>query len=285
VQEYVENSDCVIMLGAFITDVFLGLYTGQVNRKQSIIMTTEKARIGHRTYEQVRFKDFLEALIRTPIAAQPNVPHPRPAPSPKPLQQDELATPLTVEAFFRILGLHMGDQNTVVCDTGDALIGAMDLRITGRSQFLSDAYYLSMGFAVPASIGAMAAAPDSRVLCVVGDGAFQMTGIELSTAAKYGMAPIVFILNNDGYGTQRHIIDGAFNNILPWNYTRLTDLLGYGKSARVTTLGELEIAMTDALADSTLHVIEVVVPRHDSSPSLKRMGEQLSRMRDANKRG
>ena len=285
VQNYVETSDCVIMLGAFITDVFLGLYTGQVNRKQSIVMTTEKARIGHRTYEQVRFKDFLESLIQTTMDAKADTARPRPAPSPKPLDAAEKNTPLTVEAFFRILGLHLGDQHTVVCDTGDALIGAMDLRITGRSQFLSDAYYLSMGFAVPAGIGAMAAAPDSRVICVVGDGAFQMTGIELSTAGKYGMAPIVFIINNDGYGTQRHIIDGTFNNILPWNYTKLTELLGYGKSAKVHTLGELEQAMTAALADNTLHLIEVVVPRHDSSPSLRRMGEQLSRLRDKDKRG
>ena len=108
-----------------------------------------------------------------------------------------------------------------------------------------------------------------------------MTCMELSTAAKYGMAPIVIILNNDGYGTQRHIIDGPFNDIHRWHYTKITEVLGQGKSACVHTKGELQAALQDAVSSQVLYIIEVIIPRGDCSPSLKKMGEQLGKLRNA----
>lgn len=286
VQQYVEKSDCLILLGAFITDVFLGMNTAKINRRNTILATTEKTRIGFRTYEQVVFKELLERLNGAAIEPR-NLAHlPAPAPEPKPLSADEKNQTITIEQFFRVIGLTVGENDTVVCDTGDALLGAMRLRTKKPSNFLSDAYYLSMGFAVPAAIGVMAAAKEGeRVFAIVGDGAFQMTGIELSTAAKFGMRPIVFVLNNDGYGTQRHILDGPFNEILRWNYTDLTKLLGKGVAFKVETLGALEDAIAHARDATEFALIEVIIPRDDCSPSLKRMGEELGKLRDKEKRG
>ena len=283
-QEYVENSDCLIMLGAFITDVFLGLYTAKLSRKNAILSTTEKTRIGLHSYDDVLFKDFIEGLNNAPIKKRGAFTNPNPPIMPKPLDAKEANDALTVESFFRIMATTMPDGATVISDTGDALIGAIGLRTTKQNNFLSDAYYLSMGFAVPAAIGATVAAPDSRVIAIVGDGAFQMTGIELSTAGKYKMKPVVCVINNDGYGTQRHIIDGPFNNILMWNYTKLTEVFGYGKGVKVKTKGELNAVLKEAFASDDMYLIEVVVPRDDCSPSLKRMGEELGKQRDASKR-
>lgn len=285
VQDYVEQSDCVIMLGAFITDVFLGMNSAQLDRRRAIVMTTEKARVGLRSYDDVQFRDFLEAINQAPLSRKPDRTTPTLIPVPAPLQAHEHEQALTIETFFRILGLHLPVDSTVVCDTGDALLGAISLHTAQRNNFLSDAYYLSMGFAVPAAIGAMSANPNSRTFAVVGDGAFQMTGTELSTAAKYGLAPIVFVLNNDGYGTQRHILDGPFNRITMWDYTQIPDLIRYGKGIRVHTAGELETAIKAALAEHTLHVIEVTIPRDDCSRSLRRLGEELGKLRDIEKRG
>ena len=51
---------------------------------------------------------------------------------------------------------------------------------------------------------------------IVGDGAFQMTGMELSTIARHGLNPIVVVLNNHGYTTERFLLDGPFNDIHDW---------------------------------------------------------------------
>lgn len=282
-QTYVEESDCLLMLGAFITDVFLGMNTARLERKRTILATTDKIRVGLRSYDHVLLRDFLEGLAASAITAKTPGMLPAPAPEPKPLQANEMDTALNVEGFFRILGLSIGERNALVCDTGDALIGAMGLRSPGSNDFLSDAYYLSMGFAMPAAIGVMAAKPQARTFVIAGDGAFQMTGTELSTAAKYGMKPIVFVINNDGYGTQRHILDGNFNNILMWDYTKLTDMLRVGQSFKVRTLGELDTAIRTALSGEMLSLIEVIVPKTDASRSLRRMGEELGKQRDREK--
>ncbi len=282
-QKRVEESDCLIMLGAFITDMFLGLNTAKLERKRAILATTEETRVGLRRYDKIIFKEFLEKLLYSNIAPRPKTAASCAAPV-KPLIYEK-TDPISVEKFFGLLGERLPEDATLVCDTGDALIGASTLRTSNRNNFLADAYYLSMGFAVPASIGAMAANPDSRAVVIVGDGAFQMTGIELSTIAKENMAPVVIIINNDGYGTQRHIIDGGFNNIHPWDYTKLTELLRYGAAYRCTTMGELSVAVTRAMKQKKqMALIEVVVPRDDCSPALRRMGEELGKARDITKK-
>ena len=287
VQHYVEGSDCLIMLGAMVNDVWFGFNStsDKLSNKHRLLATTEKMRIGARTYEYVEMKEFLEGLLAAPITPRTPGELPEPVPEPQPLSPAERDETVSIEHFYRILGLHADANSIITCDTGDALFGAVKLRTKNATNFLSDAYYLSMGFAIPAAIGVMAAKPESRSISIVGDGAFQMTGIELSTAVKFGMKPIVFVLNNDGYGTQRFIIDGPFNEILPWNYTKLTELFGAGVSKTVRTLGEVENAFKEAMASDVFTLIEVIVPRDACSPGLRRAGEELGRLRDKEKRG
>ncbi len=279
-QEYVDTSDCVIMLGTFLTDVLLGLNTSELTRKNSIMVTTETARVGYHHYEEVVFEDFLNGIKNSGVQRRGDFKNPIAAPNPKVLSDSDKATPLASESFFSVLSGHIDDGDTIVCDTGDSLLGAINVRTTKSSNFISDAYYLSMGFGVPASIGVMAANPSSRTFVIVGDGAFQMTGMELSTAIKNGMKPIVCLLNNDGYGTQRHIIDGPFNNILQWDYTAVTKVFGKGKSIRVKTLGELDSALNDAKKNDEMTFIEVIIPREDSSRPLRRLAGGLKKLRD-----
>src|SRR5205823_258847 len=143
---------------------------------------------------------------------------------------------------------------------------AIGIRTMRRAEFIAPAYYLSMGFAVPASIGVAMANPALRPIVLVGDGAFQMTGTELSTAVRLGLKPIVLVLNNEGYGTMRKIRDGSFNVISQWNYGKICDLVGGGSSMSATTKGELDGALRSALGSTTLRVIDVRIPRNDMSP-------------------
>ena len=110
--------------------------------------------------------------------------------------------PITVDALFRQINAFLADDMVVIADPGDALFGASDLYIHDSAHFLSSAYYASLGFAVPAAGGVQAAAPKLRPLVLVGDGAFQMTGMELSTAVRFRQNPIVIVFDNDGYGNR-----------------------------------------------------------------------------------
>jgi indolepyruvate decarboxylase len=166
---------------------------------------------------------------------------------------------------------------------GDSIFGAIGIRTARRAEFIAPAYYLSMGFAVPASIGVSAAAPNLRPFVLVGDGAFQMTGAELSTAVRLNQKPIVFILNNEGYGTMRKIRDGRFNVISQWNYGKITELIGGGESTIATTKGELDGAIRSALGSTQVRVIDVKIPRDSISPQLANMTTEMAKMRGGKK--
>ena len=61
----------------------------------------------------------------------------------------------------------------------------------------------SMGYGIPAAISASIECPDRTVVCLAGDGCFQMTCNELSTAMQHGAKPIIVVMNNGRYGTIR----------------------------------------------------------------------------------
>ncbi|HVV70473.1 MAG TPA: thiamine pyrophosphate-dependent enzyme, partial [Verrucomicrobiae bacterium] len=145
-------------------------------------------------------------------------------------------------------------------------------------EFLAPAYYTSMGFAVPACIGAQLAKPKLRPLVLVGDGAFQMTGMELATVARYRLNPIVVVLNNRGYGTERHMQDGPYNDVWPWRYHRIPEVLGAGTGFLVRTEAELDQALESARRDTrSFCVLEVCLAQLDRSPALDRLAVRLAR--------
>ena len=154
----------------------------------------------------------------------------------------------------------------------------MDLYIHRRTEFLGPAYYASMGFGVPASLGAQLADPKLRPLVLVGDGGFQMTGMELSTAVRFDLNPIVVILNNRGYGTERHMQDGPYNDVLDWNYSRIPEVLGKGRGFLVETEEQLDQALFMAERHKeSFCLLDVRLDPLDHSPALQRLAERLAK--------
>ena len=284
VRRYVESSDCVIMLGAFLTDINLGIYTAQLDPLRTICANSEKLSIRYHTYENVRFKDFMRGLLKLPIRRRAL----GKIPSPPPLGHFRVragATRITIKRLFQRLNDFLDENSTVVVDVGDALFGATDLFIRQRTEFLGPAYYASMGFAVPASIGAQLANPKSRPLVLVGDGAFQMTGYELSTMVRYGLNPIVLVLNNYGYGTERQMQDGPYNDLVPWHYSKMTEVLGKGRGFIVKTESDLEEALLESKKwTESFCLLDVQLDPGDRSPALQRLADRLA-MRLANQPG
>ncbi len=275
VRRYVESSDCVIMLGAFMTDINLGIYTARLDPARSIYATSEKLSIRYHTYEEVRFKDFLCGLLAQPLRRRPLRRIPRP---PTPSAWRPTSRPMTVRRLFDRLNAFLAEDTVVVADVGDALFGATDLFIRQRTEFIAPAYYTSMGFAVPAAVGAQLANPRLRPLVLVGDGAFQMTGMELATVARYGLNPVVVVLNNRGYGTERHMQDGPYNDVWPWHYHRLPEILGAGRGFLVRTEQDLDQALTEAQRRSDAFcLLDVHLPPLDRSPALDRLAGRLAK--------
>jgi TPP-dependent 2-oxoacid decarboxylase len=135
-----------------------------------------------------------------------------------------------------------------------------------------------MGFAVPAAVGAQCASPQSRPLVLVGDGAFQMTGMELATIARYRLNPIIIVLNNYGYGTERPMQDGPYNDVWPIQYHRFPEVMGAGRGFVIETERDLNAALVAAEQHTECYcLLEVRLDPSDRSPALQRLTERLGK--------
>jgi indolepyruvate decarboxylase len=278
VRNYVESADLALMLGTFITDMSMGFYTAKLDRRRTVLATSERVGVQYHRYDSIRFHDFLQSLATAKIEPK-HFKHPNPGAVPLPLKSAERVEALTMVDVFRILSLHLNERCCVVADIGDAIFGAVGIRSARQAQFIAPAYYMSMGFAVPASIGVAMAAKKLRPYVVVGDGAFQMTGVEISTIVRLGLNPIIIVLNNDGYGTMRKVHDGRFNVITQWNYGKICELVGGGETVTASTKGEFDAALSRARGSDRVYVIELKIPRNDVSPQLARIAREVRNMR------
>ena len=277
VTRFVEESDCVILLGTFMTDINLGIYTANLDPSNCIYVTSEQLRIRHHHFHNVVMADFIRKLADARLS-----PPKRVLPSRPQLAGMEFKVvadaPITITRLNARLNEILDDNTIVIADIGDSLFGATELVIREQTDFLSPAYYTSMGFAVPAALGAHMAKPDVRTVVIVGDGAFQMTGMEISNLVRHGCHAIVIVLDNKGYGTERFLHPGDFNDINPWNYHKLPEILGGGRGYEVRTEGEFDEVIRRAWDDTSgVSIIQVHIDIQDRSVALERLAERMSK--------
>ena len=273
-RERVESADLVLLLGVSLNDIDLGAYTARLDPERMVRATGGEVIIRHHRYAKIPLREFVLALlqrIRPHRAEFPKGFEGLRAPEfPRPNE------PMKVQRLIGRLNEALTPEMLVVCDTGDCLFAAIELRVHERSEFLASAFYTTMGFAMPAAVGAAVARADRRPLVLVGDGAFQMTGTELSTLCRLGSDAIVIVFNNRGYSTERFILDGPFNDIHPWRFHRFPEIFSPLRGFAVATEEEFDEALSQAIAHrSGPSLIEVALSPDDPSPGMRRLAEHL----------
>lgn len=275
VQDFINDSDCLLILGSILSDVEdLDATSPLLSEGRTIHATADRVAIKHHRYESIKFQDFVQGLVGAPLPSFPlrTLPTHNEAVAAAPPREG----PITLAGLFRHLDTVLTEKTLVIADVGESLFAAADLHVRHRFEFLSPAYYTSMGFAVPAALGAAFAAPALRPIVLVGDGAFQMTGTELASCVRYGQAPIVILLNNRGYSTEREILEGPFNDVHEWQYDRLCEVIGGGVGSKIRTQGEFEQRLAGAFADpGQLHLLNVLLDPADRSPGMMRLAHRL----------
>ncbi len=270
----VEQSDLFLMLGVTLNDVDTGIYTAKLDPHHMIRASLDEVVISAHRYPRVALADFLTALVGSVKTGREGF-----LSAPVALESSkfpESNRPMTTARLIERLNKALSPDMIVVCDVGDCLFAAIDLRVHDQSEFLASSFYTSMGFALPAALGAQIARPNHRVLILVGDGAFQMTGTELSTHAYLGLNPIVVVFNNGGYSTERCILEGPFNNISSWRFDRLGEVFGPLNGYDAATEEAFETALINSLNTQTMpSIINVHLSSDDASSAMKRLAEHL----------
>jgi indolepyruvate decarboxylase len=283
IQQRVREADLVLALGTELTDMNLGAARPQVARDRSVWALDGRVNVSFHQYTDVQLYDFVAALARHPlprfrerVVYHDNLAPPRPGSERRrPLRVNDLLVELN-----RFLAAHAGYH--VVAESGDALFGGLELRLRG-GLYLAQGYYASMGFGVPAALGAQIGT-GVRPLLLTGDGAFQMTGAEISHAPRRGLTPIVVLINNGGWGIFRPVSPRQDLLEIPnWPYAELAQNWG-GVGFVARTAAELAEALRAAHEVKEFVLIECRVAPDDLSPISRRYIRASARKNKAARR-
>jgi indolepyruvate decarboxylase len=277
VRQQVEESDCLLSLGVWMTDLDTGLFSTNLDDRRMIAAEGDQVRIGNHYYSQIQLGDFIRGLTlaikpRSYTASHPAEPYHPPKPfAPK------ASCVLTAPRLYECLDHFLDDQMILLAEIGDALCAAPEFHIEEAENFVVQSYYCSIGFCTGAALGVALARPEKRAVVLIGDGAFQMTAQEVSTLIRERCPALILVINNDGYLIERLLHeDGPYNDIQMWQYSRLPEVFDNGSHAigiRVTTEEELEQAMQIAIKEKDkLVLVEAWLPNRDCSAGLERLG-------------
>jgi indolepyruvate decarboxylase len=272
IQKRVRSADLVLAMGTQLTDMNLGAARPQVLRDRSVWASGQRVNVSFHTYTDVTLKDFVAGLakerlprFRERVRYYDNLK--RPARRAGGARSKKLSINDLLVELNDFLADHPGYD--VFAESGDSLFGGLELRLRADGLYLGQGYYASMGFAVPAAMGAQIGR-GRRPLVLCGDGGFQMTGSEISHAPKLGLSPVVVLVNNGGWGIFRPVSPRQdLLDIPPWPYAALARAWG-GIGVQARNRDELKTALRNAHGADGFVVIECLVPPTDMSPVSRR---------------
>jgi acetolactate synthase-1/2/3 large subunit len=266
-----NRADLVIAVGTRFDDRVTGNVGAFAPDAKVIHFEVDAAEIGKIREAQIPICAPLQpALVRLIAELRKQIPEGREAPTDWidkiagwkeefPLRYD-LGDLLKPQQILEAVRDATAGRDDVIWTTGvgQHQMWAMQYLVCDRPRsFISSGGLGTMGFGIPAAVGAKAARPDATVICIDGDGCFQMTSKELTTATLHGLPIIVVLLRNGSLGMVRQWQEMFYGE----RYSQ-TDLTGpipdYAKMAEafgavamtVTNSSELDTALERALAEN-----------------------------------
>jgi indolepyruvate decarboxylase len=274
----VEDSDGLFLLGAILSDTNFGVSQRKIDLRKTIHAFDRTVTLGYHSYSDLPLDGLVEALLeRLPPSSRTGAGKGCDWPQGLPADDQPIA-PMDIARGVNDMARRHGPM-LIASDMGDCLFTAMDMLDAG---LMAPGYYAGMGFGVPAGMGARAVAGDHRVLILVGDGAFQMTGWELGNCRRYGLDPIVIVFNNASW-EMLHAFqpESGFNDLDDWRFAETAGPLG-GDGVRVSTRAELKAALDRAWATrGRFQLIEAMIPRGVLSDTLARYVQGQKRLHTA----
>jgi indolepyruvate decarboxylase len=264
IRKRVDAADLVVNLGTLLTDMNLGSRPPQITRARSIWAVGNRVNVSFHTYTDVGIRDFVRALQRERLRRHAE----------RVVYADNLKSAsarrggaISVAGMLVELNRFLVGKRgwAVIAESGDMLFAGLDVRIGRGGGYLAQGYYASMGFGVPGALGCEIGS-GKRPIVLCGDGAFQMTGPEIAQAPRYGLRPIVIVVNNGGWGIFRPIAEREDLLAIPnWPYAELARAWG-GAGFVAATPREFRDALTAAERAQSFTVIETRIDPHDLSP-------------------
>ncbi|MFC9930653.1 alpha-keto acid decarboxylase family protein [Streptomyces sp. NPDC127190] len=261
-----DQSDFILALGVWLTDInSLGW---DPDYDKTAFASFDAVKFGTFFGGQVALEHLVDDILARQIERRERKLPDKPAHS-VPTGGD--TDVITYQGFYTYIQQYV-DTNTIVsADASMNYFGSLLLDVPRPRGFVVQSSYSSIGYSGPAATGiCLAKGPEQRVLVFSGDGGFQMTAQCLSTQTRFGLDPIIFVIDNGVYAVEQWLADaGVFHSDEPfykpcllhrWRYSKLAEVFGC-RGWEVGTYGELRDAVTGALENTDgPSLIQVHVP-------------------------
>ncbi|EDR0071518.1 alpha-keto acid decarboxylase family protein [Salmonella enterica subsp. enterica] len=263
VRQAIEDADRVICVGTRFVDTLTAGFTQQLPAERTLEIQPYASRIGE-TWFNLPMAQAVSTLRELCLECAFAPPPTRSAGQPVRIDKGEL----TQESFWQTLQQYLKPGDIVLVDQGTAAFGAAALSLPDGAEVVVQPLWGSIGYSLPAAFGAQTACPDRRVILIIGDGAAQLTIQEMGSMLRDGQAPVILLLNNDGYTVERAIHGAAqrYNDIASWNWTQIPPALNAAQQAecwRVTQAIQLAEVLERLARPQRLSFIEVMLPKAD----------------------
>jgi alpha-keto-acid decarboxylase len=281
VRRAIEEAPVLVTAGVVFTDMVSGFFSQRIDPAKTIDVAAQQSTVGNQVFAPLEMEAALEALtsimIRRGITSPPVVSTPDDV-SVETLDRHE---PLSQKVLWDRFCEALTPGNVVLADQGTSFYGMATHRLPRGVTFIGQPLWGSIGYTLPATLGAGLAHRDRRPVLLIGDGAAQLTVQELGTFSREGLSPVVVVVNNDGYTVERmiHGKDEPYNDIVSWSWADIPNALGVTNhlTFRAQTYGELDDAFV-AAADhrDRMVLIEAIVPRLDAPDLLNDLARPTS---------
>ncbi|ETZ98923.1 thiamine pyrophosphate enzyme, C-terminal TPP binding domain protein [Mycobacterium kansasii 824] len=266
VRAAIEQAPVLVTAGVVFTDMVSGFFSQRIDPARTIDIGQYQSTVAGRVFAPLEMSAALRAIAEILTGrgiTSPPVPAPddhRPASTP---QRDD---PLTQRMLWDRVNDALTPGNVVLAEQGTSFYGMADHRLPHGVTFIGQPLWGSIGYTLPAALGAAVAHRDRRTVLLIGDGAAQLTVQEIGNFSREGLSPVIVVVNNDGYTIERaiHGETASYNDIAAWSWTAVPSALGVTDhlAFRARTYGELDDALTAAAAHrDRLVLVEAVLPR------------------------
>jgi TPP-dependent 2-oxoacid decarboxylase len=285
VRAAVEDAFVLVIAGVQFTDLNSGFFSQQIDRRRTIELGATVASVGAATFAPVTMAaalDTLAQIVEQSPLARPRAPV-RSAKRSLPEPDAGDGSPLSQAQLWGSVAAFLRPGDVVLADQGTSFYGMGSHRLPERVMFLGQPLWASIGYTLPALVGACLAAPGRRGVLLVGDGAAQMTVQELSTLIRERIPAVVIIVDNDGYTVERaiHGAEQPYNDIARWDWRALVASFSpddaFVSSHQATTATALNVALEQARACEGVSLIQAIVPRMDVPNLLSLIAREASR--------
>lgn len=268
VRRAIEEAPVLVTAGVMFTDMVSGFFSQRIDPLKTIDIGTQQSTVANQVFAPLELAAALDAL--TAILAGRGISSPPVAPTSDrtPCKPPAREAPVTQEVLWDRLCDALTPGNVVLADQGTSFYGMAAHRLPRGVTFIGQPLWGSIGYTLPATLGAGLAQRERRPVLLIGDGAAQLTVQELGVISREGLNPVIVVVNNDGYTIERaiHGKTAPYNDIVRWNWSAIPGALGVRNhlAFRAQTYGELD----DALGAAAQHqdrmvLVEAVVPRLD----------------------